>query len=44
MDVDPLGGRLLLFDSVTVEHEVLNSYRRRCAVTLWANGADLGRT
>ena len=41
MDVEPLAGRLLLFDALTVEHEVRESYRKRCAVTLWANGVDL---
>ena len=41
MDVVPVAGRMLLFDSQRIEHEVLPSYRRRAAVTLWANGLDL---
>ena len=34
-------GGWLLFDALTVEHEVRESYRKRCAVTLWANGVYL---
>jgi SM-20-related protein len=36
-DIAPVGGRLVLFDSVTVEHEVRPAYARRSAMTLWAN-------
>lgn len=33
--VDPLGDRLLIFQSATVEHEVLASNAPRYALTLW---------
>lgn len=35
-DVSPSGGRLLLFSSCEVEHEVLPTTAARMAVTLWA--------
>lgn len=35
-DIEPRGGRLLLFDSTAVEHEVLPTFRTRMALTLWA--------
>ena len=35
-DIEPKGGRLLLFDSTAVEHEVLPTFRTRMALTLWA--------
>ena len=41
MEIEPIAGRLVLFDSVAVEHEVLYSFRPRMAVTLWANGVNL---
>ena len=41
IDIEPIGGRMLIFDAIRVEHEVRPSYRRRCAVTLWANGIEL---
>jgi SM-20-related protein len=40
-DVAPKGGRLLLFNSCEVEHEVLPTTASRMAVTLWAF-ADAG--
>ena len=36
LDVAPLCGRLLLFDSTTIEHEVRHTYSQRWALTLWA--------
>ena len=39
VDVAPVGGRLLLFDSVAVEHEVRPTYAPRMAITLWCHGA-----
>ena len=41
-DVEPRGGRLLLFDSCTVEHEVRPCFAPRRALTLWASRADGG--
>lgn len=38
VDVVPQAGRVLLFDSVTVEHEVRPTFATRCAVTLWVSG------
>jgi len=35
LDVAPLGGRLLIFDSKTLAHEVLPTKRRRTAATVW---------
>lgn len=37
-DVDPLGGRLVLFRSRDVPHEVLPTSRKRFAVSLWLPG------
>ena len=39
-DVAPLGGRLCLFRSCEVEHEVLPCTASRMAVTLWVSGGD----
>ena len=39
-DIVPQGGRLLLFNSRTIEHEVMNAFRPRYAITLWASGDD----
>ena len=39
-DVSPRGGRLLLFNSAEVEHEVVEARAPRMAVTLWAFGAN----
>lgn len=40
MDVDPIGGRLLLFDAAAVEHEVAPcSGRRRWALSAWLPAA-----
>ena len=36
VDIEPVGGRLLMFNSCEVEHEVLPSLAPRMAVTLWA--------
>lgn len=35
-DIEPLGGRLVLFDSTAIEHEVLPTFETRMALTLWA--------
>lgn len=35
-DIAPLGGRLVLFDSCEVAHEVLPAFAPRMAITLWA--------
>lgn len=35
LDVEPRGGRLLLFLSGCIRHEVLPAYKSRCAVTSW---------
>eukprot|EP01063_Lacrimia_lanifica_P001468 TRINITY_DN1074_c0_g1_i23.p2 TRINITY_DN1074_c0_g1~~TRINITY_DN1074_c0_g1_i23.p2 ORF type:complete len:155 (+),score=20.32 TRINITY_DN1074_c0_g1_i23:1483-1947(+) len=40
-DIDPQGGRLLLFDSKVLLHEVLPSRRERFALTVWLAGGDL---
>ena len=37
VDVTPKAGRVLLFDSCTVEHEVRPTYATRSALTLWAS-------
>ena len=37
VDVAPRAGRLLLFDSCTVEHEVRETFAPRMALTLWAS-------
>jgi hypothetical protein len=39
-DIAPAGGRLLLFNSCEVEHEVLPTTSSRMAVTLWAFAAN----
>jgi SM-20-related protein len=36
IDVEPVGGRLLLFNSCEVEHQVLPATASRMAMTLWA--------
>jgi SM-20-related protein len=38
-DIAPVGGRLLLFNSCEMEHEVLPTTHSRMAVTLWAFAA-----
>lgn len=35
VDVEPISGRLLIFLSGCMMHEVLPSYRNRCAITSW---------
>ena len=35
VDIPPVGGRLVVFDSQTVLHEVLPSFRERAAITVW---------
>jgi SM-20-related protein len=40
VDIAPRAGRLLVFDSVGIEHEVLPTYAPRMALTLWISGAD----
>ena len=39
-DIEPRAGRVLLFDSTTIEHEVLPCVRTRMALTLWAVTPD----
>lgn len=39
-DITPKGGTLVLFDSASVEHEVLPTYRERWAVVGWFLGHD----
>ena len=34
-DICPLGGKLVLFLSGVIDHEVLPSYRDRVAITAW---------
>jgi len=38
VDIEPRGGRLVVFDSRRVLHEVLPSPRRRLALTCWCGG------
>ena len=38
IDVNPIGGTLVLFDSSKVEHQVQPSTEERYALTLWING------
>lgn len=40
IDVEPRGGRILLFDSCTVEHEVRPTYADRMALTMWASKSE----
>jgi SM-20-related protein len=35
VDVEPVGDRLLIFQSRTVEHEVLASHAMRFSLTMW---------
>jgi SM-20-related protein len=35
LDVDPLGGRLVCFESDRLEHEVLSAHRERLSLTGW---------
>ena len=48
VDVEPKAGTLVLFDSVTVPHEVLNTNAARLAMVGWFNsppqGSDFRRT
>ena len=37
VDIAPKAGRVLMFDSCTVEHEVRPTYATRMALTLWAS-------
>ena len=39
-DIAPVGGRLVLFKSRKVLHEVMPSQRRRFAITIWFEGPD----
>ena len=39
-DIEPVAGRLILFDSRRIEHEVRPTHATRWALTLWA-GVDL---
>ena len=39
LDVSPVAGRLIVFDSRRVEHEVRQTYAARWALTLWAGMA-----
>mmetsp|Transcript_18540 Transcript_18540/g.40571 ORF Transcript_18540/g.40571 Transcript_18540/m.40571 type:complete len:299 (-) Transcript_18540:314-1210(-) len=39
-DVQPIGGRIVLFWSAHMVHEVLPAYRERYALTLWMNGSQ----
>ena len=36
LDIEPIGGRLLLFNSCEIEHQVLPATAPRMAMTLWA--------
>ena len=38
VDVNPVGGTMVLFDSARVEHQVQPSTEDRYALTLWING------
>lgn len=38
MNIEPIGGRMVIFDSRTVLHEVMPSYQRRIALTCWVGG------
>lgn len=40
-DITPKGGTLVLFDSASVEHEVLPTHRERWAVVGWFLGEDI---
>jgi predicted 2-oxoglutarate/Fe(II)-dependent dioxygenase YbiX len=40
LDVPPVGGRLLLFDAASTEHEVLPSHARRFALSAWLPRAE----
>ena len=42
VDVQPIAGRLVVFDSTIVEHEVRPTYGTRWALTMWA-GFDENR-
>lgn len=35
VDVEPLGDRLLIFQSRSIEHEVMPSHGKRFAITMW---------
>jgi Rps23 Pro-64 3,4-dihydroxylase Tpa1-like proline 4-hydroxylase len=37
MDIDPIGGTLVLFKSEIIPHEVLNTYAERYAIVGWYN-------
>ena len=41
VDISPIGGRLVLFDSQTVLHEVRHAHRDRCAITVWFTIEDM---
>lgn len=41
LDILPIFGRLVIFRSEEVEHEVLPTYENRIALTVWAYGDDL---
>lgn len=39
VDVSPAGGKLVIFDSQTIYHEVLSSNRKRHAISIWLTSA-----
>ncbi|KAL1515308.1 hypothetical protein AB1Y20_001940 [Prymnesium parvum] len=39
-DIAPIGGRLCVFRSCTIEHEVRPCFATRMALTLWVSGGD----
>ncbi|CAN0011510.1 unnamed protein product, partial [Heterosigma akashiwo] len=39
IDIEPVGGRLILFDSRSVLHQVMPSHRERLAITVWIEDA-----
>ncbi|MBX2800733.1 MAG: 2OG-Fe(II) oxygenase [Myxococcales bacterium] len=41
-DIEPIGGRMLVFLSDSLLHEVLPSYARRTAATAWYRGRSAG--
>ena len=40
LDIDPIAGRLVVFRSELMEHEVLPALRERCSITGWFSDTD----
>jgi Rps23 Pro-64 3,4-dihydroxylase Tpa1-like proline 4-hydroxylase len=38
VDVQPVGGTLIVFDANRMHHKVLPSHKDRLAITCWING------